>query len=403
MGLIRYKIRYLYRLGLKKEIRNLGKYLHIFLGIIQGKKALTGPGWVSIELTHHCNLACEFCGSHGSRVQTKYPQARDYYRGQTTIEFNIYKALIDDLVSMGTTNVTFSGKGEPLIKKDICDYIEYAKSRGLTCKLITNGTLLTPSMIEQLINTGIDEVNISLNAGNEATYKEITGRDYFLNVTTATKTLVEKGKDREKALRVTMSHVICNKTFKDMPEMVELGGRLGVEEVSYFLCGTYRETDDLELNESQITEINDKLIPEVKRYDGRTGLKTNIETFANEINTATQSWKKINKIQTRIPCYAGWIFSVVAPDGMVFPCCYCREPLGNIYKKNFQEIWNSEKYAEFREMTKQLNKNPDYRMLNKCPCYTICNFWANNLTIFKFLHPFTRLRPQKLRRTEDED
>lgn len=384
MKLSNFKTRNSLHLDLKGELSNLVKTFSVVGGIISGRKALTGPRRVSVEVTHYCNLNCEFCASHGSRIEKKYPQLENYYKGRATMEFDLYQSLVDDLAALGTRTVTFSGKGEPLMKDDISRYIRYAKEKGLRCKIITNGVLLGEK-VEEILKAGVDEVSVSVNAADRKTYERVTGKDLFLEVVSSVEKIIAA---RKESTPVYLTNVITSRTYKDLPAMARLGARLGVDGVDYFVCGAFKKIDDLELESRHIREVK-SVISEVKELEKKLDIKTNVRVFEKELDTATQSWKRTNRIQTEVPCYAGWIFSVVAPDGRVFPCCYCKNSLGNIYENSFKEIWYSSKYNKFRRAGKLLPRKGKTEALEKCPCFTVCNFWSNNLLIFKALHPLS--------------
>ena len=65
---------------------------------------------------------------------------------------DFFKELIDYSVKKGTRAIKLNYINEPLIRKDIIQYIEYAKKSGvLDIYLSTNGSLLKGSIVEKLI------------------------------------------------------------------------------------------------------------------------------------------------------------------------------------------------------------------------------------------------------------
>ena len=68
-----------------------------------------------------------------------------------------------------------------------------------------------------------------------------------------------------------------------------------------------------------------------------------------------------NHSEQNMPCYYGWLFSVIDADGNLYPCCFQdRRPssaIGNIKKDNFRKLWYSEKY-------RILENNPKISMID---------------------------------------
>ena len=88
--------------------------------------------------TRTCNLNCIHCYSKSTS---------QYYEGELSTDEG--KQLIDDLAEFKVPSILFSG-GEPLIRKDIFELIEYATSKGLRAVLSTNGTLINQKVAGRL-------------------------------------------------------------------------------------------------------------------------------------------------------------------------------------------------------------------------------------------------------------
>jgi len=98
----------------------------------------------------------------------------------------------------------------------------------------------------------------------------------------------------------------------------------------------------------------------------------------NSANIYEQVYEK--DIIDNLPCYMGWTYSRVLSTGEVIPCCKAvLKPLGNIYKNNFLEIWDSPAYREFRYKTKSLPKSDPY--FKEINCYKSCDNVGMNLQI----------------------
>lgn len=129
------------------------------------EKEATFPPHLEIELNYSCNLRCPMCTWS---VETAVEKKEDWF------SFEDYKKLIDEAVSKGTKSIRLCYINEPLIRKDIDQFIKYASNAGILDIIITtNGTLLTKEMSKKLIEAGLTKINLSLDAVTEETYNKI--------------------------------------------------------------------------------------------------------------------------------------------------------------------------------------------------------------------------------------
>ncbi len=100
---------------------------------------LRAPVNVTWEITEACNLSCSHCLSAGLRAQ-----------GQGELDLEQCRALVDELARMQVFQVNFGG-GEPFLRDDFLDILDYAQRRGITTCVSTNGTLLTDALVDALL------------------------------------------------------------------------------------------------------------------------------------------------------------------------------------------------------------------------------------------------------------
>ncbi|MGV8124333.1 MAG: radical SAM/SPASM domain-containing protein [Candidatus Xenobiia bacterium LiM19] len=108
---------------------------------------------LDIEITSRCNLRCTFCD--------KLPLLGKDNMGD--MDLHIFKKIIDEGASYKLCAVKLSYRGEPLLHKDVVTMVKYAKDRGiLDVYFNTNGMLLSECLSEQLIDSGLDRISISI-------------------------------------------------------------------------------------------------------------------------------------------------------------------------------------------------------------------------------------------------
>ncbi|OGW53933.1 MAG: hypothetical protein A2Y81_00965 [Nitrospirae bacterium RBG_13_43_8] len=124
------------------------------------------PLQLDFELNHSCNFSCPMC-TWSIDVSTNKGK-------ENWFNFEIFKEIIDDGVKKGLKAVRFNYINEPLIRRDLTEFIRYSKQAGiLDTYFSTNGSLLSPQMSEALIDSGLDRLQVSLDAFTQDTFKKI--------------------------------------------------------------------------------------------------------------------------------------------------------------------------------------------------------------------------------------
>ena len=253
------------------------------------------------------------------------------------------------------------GFGEPLANPDFIFFLRQAKyaNPNIYTSVFTNGTLLK-KCAHELIENGLDEVLISLDASNEELYREIRQVD-FDKVLSGIKEL--RGLSSEIKIHITM--VLTKKNVYDIFNFIELAKELRVDGVG--LMNMY---------------IFDDLPPEVKDL-----YLLDDENWKKVIVSIIKQAKKIcqdyNLSFTYPPCFDERIlaqkekifcnhpfgfFIQIDVDGGVLPCCggYNGAPLGNVFDQSLEEIWNGRDYQELR---KCIIENRIYDGCRNCELY----------------------------------
>lgn len=375
------------------HLRSRGNLMR-FLGILGGRRALCGPENAVIETTHHCNAACAMCMSHGYLFSESYGKRREHRDGRTVMEKEVFERLVDDLASIRTRMVTLSGKGEPFMHRHALDFIRYIKSKGLKLMIYSNGILIDEKRAEVLVETGCDILNVSVNAGTPDTYRSINPKGRFEEVELALQRIGQIKKIRNSDLpSLQVSFVIFKQNHLEIERMLELGASWGASEILFYPAGIYSETSELALSEEEMRTV----VEHSRKISSNSGSypNHNLPELAKAFEELIQSGREFVSGQRGLPCYTGWLFVNISPDGCVVPCCYCTKSLGNLIDRSFAEIWNGPDYQDFRSKCLEMEKNPT--MFPGCECFTNCNFFGTNRDFYQLAHPFTPLPANSIR------
>lgn len=359
------------------------------LGIVMGRP-MVGPQVVSLEVTHHCNLRCAFCESHGSLQALPITARRTYEGDRRTMDLETIEKLAADLARLGTDMVELSGKGDPIAHPQLAQIVRILKDAGLGCALVTNATLAKPDLAPTLVERRLDRLNVSLNAGCREVYHRVNGKDLWDRATAFLVDVLDRrragGGDRP---WVRVSHVICKDNVADIGNMVRTCCDLRVDEVVWYIMSELPETGHLLLDDEDAAAIQDG-IPAWSAMFAQARIAHDLDKLAAELHHRTRRGEKQeNPLQRRLPCYEGWMFCVIQPDGVVLPCCYCEEEkLGNVFDTGFEAIWLGHLYREYRRKSMEMPKTGRWICAE---CFTTCNRASQNQRIHNRIRPFGKV------------
>ncbi len=141
---------------------------------------LDGPMSMYLEATKVCNFKCFYC-MHSTRGEKDGALEKGGFRIEhMSMEF--FEKLVRDIMEFPTQlkRICFSGLGEPLANKNLPKMIKLLRDSGFVGRIdvISNGSLLTPKLADQLIEAGLSRIQISVQGLDNETYKEVCGVDY---------------------------------------------------------------------------------------------------------------------------------------------------------------------------------------------------------------------------------
>ena len=120
----------------------------------------------TIELTRRCHLNCVHCYNN---LPVRDPDAL-----KNELTFEQHCRLLDEMTEAGCLWLLYTG-GEILLRRDFLDIYTYARRKGLLITLFTNGTLLTPKIVDRLAHCRPFSIEITLYGRTKETYERITG------------------------------------------------------------------------------------------------------------------------------------------------------------------------------------------------------------------------------------
>lgn len=127
------------------------------------------PVMVHQICAYACNsrcIHCPFTETH-SDAQKRYKSINSLF-----VTPEIFRKTADE-TGRHSAILRLTGGGETLLCPRILELVEYATEKNCKVGIITNGSLLTPSTSMRLVDAGVDNIEISVDAGDRETYSKI--------------------------------------------------------------------------------------------------------------------------------------------------------------------------------------------------------------------------------------
>ena len=277
-----------------------------------------------------CNQKCIFCYAAGQEMgKTK----------ELTTEQ--WEKAIDRLEAARVPMVTFTG-GEPTQRADIAELVGYAKR--MVTRLNTNGVNLTPELVQQLKEAGLDSVQVTLYSHHEKIHNALVGSDHHVDTLQGIRNAVAAGLD------ISINTPLCKKNA-DYEKTLAFIHSLGVRfvTVSGLIC-----TGMAGINHAEYDLTSGELFEIVK------AAKEFCNAHEMEIDFTSPGLieaEKLDGLGMNVPmCGACLSNMAIAPDGTVVPCqswLGADASLGNILTDPFKKIWNHPVCKRLRNMSEE--------------------------------------------------
>ena len=164
--------------------------------------------YIRLSITDVCNFKCGYCLPNGYQI--------DKNDNRKFLNINEIKRLAKGLSEMGVCKIRLTG-GEPTVRKDFFDIVKILKNESGIKKVVmtTNGYHLDQKA-KNIVDSGLNGINISIDSLNPKTFKKITGHDRLNEILFGIKKLKNLGFDNIKVNAVLLNGI--NSSEKDFEE-----------------------------------------------------------------------------------------------------------------------------------------------------------------------------------------
>jgi len=308
------------------------------------RTADTDPVCLYLEVTNRCNLLCETC-----------PRTFETLEPPADMSWALFTRIVDQYPNIA--RVVLHGVGEPMLVKDLPRMIRYLKDRGTYVLFNTNGTLLQQKKFQGLIDCGLDELRVSLDAADRETYAKVRGKDFFQRIVRDVgKFIAYQNEIGATFPRVSLWLTGLKETVAQLPDFVRLAAKMGVREVHlqrlvFDEAGYGMARADSSLFEQ--TRDDEQASIEAAQAIGAV---LGVTLDASGATEPGLSLKRQAEDQPWSTCRRPWSLMYFTAHGRALPCCiapfsardYATYTLGDATQQSLREIWNGPAYQQFR-------------------------------------------------------
>ena len=301
------------------------------------------PICVYLEVTNRCNLLCETC-----------PRTFEALEPPADMSWALFTSIVDQMPSV--QRAVLHGVGEPMLVPELPRMIRYLKARGVYVLFNTNGTLLREKRYAELIDAGLDELRVSLDAADAQGYALVRGRPFFDRIVRDVRSM----RDYQDRLgvghpRVSLWLTGLKETIHQLPEFVRLAATMRVREVHLQRLVFDESGFGMARQESSLFEQTEAAETEAIASAQAIGAELGVTLDASGATEPSLSLVQHGETPWS-GCRRPWSLMYFTAHGRALPCCiapfsargYETYTLGNAKTESLADLWNGAAYQDFR-------------------------------------------------------
>jgi radical SAM protein with 4Fe4S-binding SPASM domain len=284
--------------------------------IFKLEKNLGKPFIRALEPTNSCMMDCIMCPRKSMKRKVEF------------MKMDLFKKIIDQ--AKWNESIWLHFFGESLLHPKICEMIKYSNDKGIKARLSVNPKLLSEKMAEKLIDAGLNDLHISLDAMDDKTYKDLRGKNANYDEAVKNINTMLMVKNKKKSKMIIELSFIRMKINKNLAENFRKmwGNKKGLDFVKIKNFTTWDSSDE------SIINLGDE------------------DTYSD----------MFKGLKIRNYCSEPWLAVSITADGKVVPCCFdCHQKyvLGDLNTESLEKIWNNERMMLLRRQikNKKFNEN----------------------------------------------
>ena len=173
----------------------------------------SAPDHVQIQTITGCNANCIFCPN--GKARSNIPKGR-------RMGWDLYRSIVDQCIELGIRRYSAYLMNEPMLDRELAKRVEYVSARikrPQYVKVTSHGGLLTESMANGLLDSGLDKLKISVQSLKPEAYRNIMGLPLARTLQNIDRFLELKEKGGYKLPRLEIVMVDAIQTHDEIPHI----------------------------------------------------------------------------------------------------------------------------------------------------------------------------------------
>lgn len=289
------------------------------------------PVKLDIEGVSRCNFACSMCAVSKWKKGTR---AHD-------MSLDCFTHLIDE--QHGLVEIKLNGLGEPLMAGDLLfDMIRYARARRIWVRITTNASLLhLHDNYRKLVDAGTNEIDISIDGADKATFEGIRVQSDFDQVRANCK-LLNDYCDSLGLVRTKMWTLVQKANYRHLGAHLALAKTLRFKNLVFSLqLHGWGDAALAKRNLGEQVDLDHEYLLTLASVGKKLGVRVAFWDVSQKFDTDAREH------------LCPWPFerAVVTSDSRTVPCCMIGDPdkFEIAPGKTFQQAWKGEEYRAFRQ------------------------------------------------------
>ncbi|MCI4317658.1 MAG: radical SAM protein, partial [Thermoplasmata archaeon] len=192
---------------------------HLRNRLVSSGAKIPSYGYITLETV--CNSRCNYCNMWETKKGDQ-PSTEEW------------KTIIDDIASLGTVTLTFSG-GEPFLNRDLFDLAAYARAQGLVTMVVTNLSKFQPDWVAK-VDRSFDFFGTSIDSTKPEVYLDTRGVDWLERNQRSIRTLMTGLAGRQSKTTVCAMVTVSNRNAYEIHDIHHMVfDDLGMDAISFNL------------------------------------------------------------------------------------------------------------------------------------------------------------------------
>ncbi len=270
--------------------------------------------------------------------------------------------MIKQLKDFGVFYIYFLG-GEPFIRQDFLEILDFCSSFGLGIMISTNGWFITSEIAKRIAAAKVSLIRVSIDGAKAETHDKHRGKNGSFRQAWEAVSILKS----QHIPLVGVSLTVMEENYHEVEELIELAIKKEIKELQLVqLCRTGRGAKVQGLTIEHLRKLRRNLVSNANYYRKHLKFST---TEGILQKAATTAFCQKQKLPLMMGCTAGRASIAISADGKVMPCIQFRKVAGDLRHRSLSDIWKNSSVLQERRIIKPECENCQFNSIcaRECP------------------------------------